>query len=67
MRIFEDGRVEKIIPIQIRDIRSFSGGIIDLFLTSVHLHEGGDNQQTEGCELKKVESEDSIQLIKVGM
>ena len=66
VRIFEDGKVEKIIPSKMRDVRSFSDGIIDLFLTSVRLHEGGENPGTDGCSQKKVESEDSIQLIKVG-
>ena len=66
VRIFEDGKVEKIISTKMRDRRAFSNGIIDLFLTSVRLHEGGENQETDGCKQKKVESEDSIQLIKVG-
>ena len=66
IRIFEDGKVEKIIPTRMGDSRAFSHGIIDLFLTSVRLHEGGENQETDGCKQKKVESEDSIQLIKVG-
>ena len=66
VRIFEDGKVEKIISTKMRDSRAFSNGIIDLFLTSVRLHEGGENQETDGCKQKKVESEDSIQLIKVG-
>ena len=66
VRIFEDGKVEKIIPSKMKDARAFSDGITDLFLTSVRLHEGGENQGTDGCKQKKVESEDSIQLIKVG-
>ena len=67
VRIFESGRVETTFPAKKKDIKSFYDGILNIFLTSVHLHEGGENQDTEGCKLKKVESEDSIQLMKVGM
>lgn len=65
VRIFDDGRLDKIIPAKKKDIKSLSNGIIDLFLMSVHLHEGGENQATDDCNIKKVESEGSIQLIKV--
>ena len=67
VRIFEGGRVETTFPKKKKDLKSFYSGIMNLFLTSVHLHEGGENHETEGCKLKKVESEDFVQLIKVGM
>ena len=52
VRIFEGGRVETTFPTKKKDLKSFYSGIMNLFLTSVHLHEGGENHETEGCKLR---------------
>ena len=66
IRIFESGEIMKIIPTKNKQVRSFADGIMDLFLLSVHLHEGGENDETVDCKFEEFQSKEFKQLIKVG-